>query len=241
MPQSSPRPLAVITGATGGLAPAVAHAFAAAGYRLALVSRPGRETALDSLVAELTAASAGTEVAVIGIDLLSPEDCLASFGRLEADMGPVSALLNLAGGFAMGGPVTHGAQALEHMLDLNLRTAVNATAALLPGMQSRASGFVAAVGANAVTAPAPGMTAYAASKGALAAFQRSLASEAAKHGVHVALLIPAGAIDTPGNRAAMPKADPARWIDPAALAEALLYLAGNRPRGRVHELVVTPG
>ena len=150
-------PLAVITGAGGGLAPVVARAFAAAGYRLALVTRPGSENAVEPLVAELAGgvpADRAQSVAAFGIDLAAPAACAAGMRRVEAEMGPAAALLNLAGGFAMGGPVDE-ARVLERMLRVNLHTAVNATAALLPGMRERGHGFVAAIGANAVLAPHP--------------------------------------------------------------------------------------
>jgi len=239
-------PLAVMTGAGGGLAPAVARAFWQRGYRLALVARPGGEPAAEALARELTgAADHGDQptqgsVRAYGVDLSLPGETASVMRRVESDMGAVSALLNLAGGFAMGGPVDDGPELLNRMLQINLHTAVNATAAVLPGMLQRGAGFVAAIGANAVVSPAPGMSAYAAAKGALAAFQRSLAAEVAAKGVNAALLIPTGAIDTPGNRASMPKADPANWLDPAALADALLYLAGTERRGWVHELVISP-
>lgn len=250
MPQNAPSPLAVITGAGGGLAPATARAFSAAGYRLALVTRPGGEQAAEELARELGAdqkpsaappqGTGASTIGIFGIDLAAPDDCSAGFARIESELGPVSVLLNLAGGFSMGGPISHGPELLARMLSINLYTAVNATTAVLPGMLERGAGFVAAIGANAVLTPAPGMSAYAAAKGALAAFQRSLAAEVGSKGVNLALLIPAAAIDTPGNREAMPKADPNNWLDPAALANALLYLAGTQARGRIHELVVRP-
>ena len=252
----------VITGAAGGLAPFVARAFRSAGHPLALVTRPGGEGAGEGLAGELakgagaaapgssgslgssgTTGTPGTTVATVatyGLDLASPRGTQAGFARIEAAQGPVGLLLNLAGGFAMGGPHDAGPELLQHMLTINLHTAVNATTAVLPGMLERGAGFVAAVGANAVLTPAPGMSAYAAAKGAVATYQRALAAEVGKRGVNAALLIPAAAIDTPGNRAAMPKADPSNWLDPAALAEALLYLAGTRARGSVHELVLRP-
>ena len=244
------KPLVVITGAAGGLAPAVARAFRSAGHPLALVTRPGGEDAVESLAQELAheadsaaAGSTGTTLATVatyGIDLASPSGTRAGFASIEAAQGPAGLLLNLAGGFAMGGPHDGGPELLQHMLSINLHTAVNATSAVLPGMLERGAGFVAAIGANAVLTPAPGMSAYAAAKGALATYQRALAAEVGKRGVNAALLIPAAAIDTPGNRAAMPKADPSNWLEPAALAEALLYLANTRPRGAVHELVIRP-
>lgn len=238
MTHKSTSPLAVVTGAGGGLAPAVARAYAAAGYRLALVTRPGKEHSVESLRRELEHTANGA-VTVHGVDLASPEASSSGLRQVETELGHADVLLNLAGGFAMGGPLDKGPELLQRMLNINLHTAVNATAALLPGMLERGAGFVAAIGAAAVLAPAPGMSAYAAAKGALAAFQRSLAAEVGKQGVNAALLIPAGAIDTPANRSAMPNADRSRWLEPAALATALLFLTRTEAQGRVHELVVT--
>lgn len=245
MTHSDSSPLAVITGAGGGLAPAVALAFARAGHRLALITRPGSEAPARALAQRLqqeapTNGGAPTQARVFGVDLADHASCSDGLERVEAAMGAAAGLLNLAGGFAMGGPASHGPQLLERMLTLNLHTAVNATTALLPGMLERGHGFVAAIGANAVLAPAPGMGAYAAAKSALAAYQRSLAAEVGKQGVNAALLIPAAAIDTPGNRQGMPNADRSKWLAPAALADALLFLARTGPGGVVHELVIRP-
>lgn len=233
-------PLVVVTGAGGGLAPAVALRFAQARRRLALITRPGKEQSVDQLrrqLAELPEAGAGS-ITAHGIDLADPSSTSQGFAQLQADLGPVDTLVNLAGGFSTGKAPAADPALLERMLDINLRTAVNATQALLPDMLQRRHGFVAMLGANAVLSPAPGMTAYAAAKGALATYTRSLAAEVGKDGVNVALIIPGGAIDTPGNREAMKSADRSNWLDPAALADAIWYLSTLQARGRVHELVM---
>jgi short-subunit dehydrogenase len=237
MEKTAQQPLVVLTGAGGGVAPSVARRFAGAGCRLALITRPGTEAQGDDLVQQLSAEH-GPVASVHGIDLAASEAAGQALRGLEADLGPVHALLNLAGGFATGKASQADPALLERMLNVNLRTAVNATQALLSGMLQRESGFVAMLGANAVLSPAPGMTAYAAAKGALATYTRSLAAEVGKAGVNVALVIPGGAIDTPENRASMKNADFSAWLDPAALADALHYLATLEARGRVHELVL---
>ncbi len=245
MTQTDNGRLAVITGASGGVAPAVARRFARAGYRLALVTRPGKEkqalALLGSELAEATSAPPGSvPVAAYGADLTAAAETREAFAAIEAEQGEVDALVNLAGGFAMGKASEVDAERFERMIDINLRTAVNATLTLLSGMLARQRGFVAALAANAVLSPSPGMTAYAASKGAVATYFRSLAAEVAPQGVNVALLLPSTAIDTPSNRAAMPNTDPANWVDPDALADALLFLATRPVGGRVHEMVVSP-
>src|SRR5690606_12886655 len=102
MPQNAPSPLAVITGAGGGLAPATARAFSAAGYRLALVTRPGGEQAAEELARELGAdqqpgsapgqGKGASTVGVYGIDLAAPDTCSAGFAVIERELGPVSVL-----------------------------------------------------------------------------------------------------------------------------------------------------
>jgi len=56
--------------------------------------------------------------------------------------------------------------------------------------------------------------------------------------VRVAVVYPLAAIDTPGNRREMPDADPRSWVNPAAIAEALLFAATRGPRGRLTELPI---
>lgn len=232
--------VAVVTGAGGGVAPAVVRRFAAAGYGLALVTRPDKQGEVDGLVAEARELlGAAGDVRAFGADLADPAAAAAVMERAEGELGPVSALLNLAGGFAAGPVDSGGADRLARMLEVNFHTAVNATSALLPRLLERGGGFVAMVGASAALSPGPRQSAYAAAKGALTSYTRALAAELGERGVNVALLIPKGTIDTPGNRAAMPDADRSRWVQADALADALIFLAERKAGGRVHELVVS--
>lgn len=231
--------LAVVTGAGGNVAPAVSRRLAVEGWRLALITRPGKEGELEELVNDLRSAAPTTAnpPQVYGADLASEDDSQRLFARLQDDLGVVDALFNLAGGF--GGDKGHAPAAqLARMLSVNLTTAVNATRAVLPGMVERGRGFALAVGAKAALTPGGGASAYAAAKAALVAYFRSLTAANGKHGVNVALLFPMGTIDTPANRAAMPDADRSHWIATTALAEAALFLAERQPNGWVHELQV---
>lgn len=233
MNERTSRDITVITGAGGGLAPSVAGAFATAGHQLVLVTRPGKESGAEQLAETVNAAK------VLGVDLGDAEGVTAAFESLTGEFGPIRGLLNLAGGFASDTEAADRSL-LSRMLEINLFTAHNATAAVLPAMLAAGEGFIAAVSANAATVPSAGSAHYAASKGALAAYFRSLAAKVGKEGVSVSLVTPTTAIDTPGNREAMPKTDPAKWIDPAAVAGALLYLTTTRARGRVRELALYP-
>jgi NAD(P)-dependent dehydrogenase (short-subunit alcohol dehydrogenase family) len=80
------------------------------------------------------------------------------------------------------------------------------------------------VAARVVEVPVGGSIAYSVSKAGVAALTRALAVEARGDGILVNAVLPS-IIDTPANRAAMPKADTARWPKPDQLAAAILWLA----------------
>ncbi|HEX2863811.1 MAG TPA: hypothetical protein VHN99_04535, partial [Deinococcales bacterium] len=82
----------------------------------------------------------------------------------------------------------------------------------------------------------PNSAAYTAAKAAAGAFLRSAAAE--NPSLRAGIVYPLGAIDTPSNRQSMPKADPDGWIDPRAVAEALVFLASRGPRGLVQEVLL---
>lgn len=229
------RRLVLVTGAGGDLAATVVPSLVAGGWRVAATARPGHEAKVEARYAEL-----GDAVHVIGVDLASPEGTAGAVARLGGALGSPAALVHLAGLFEPGPAADAGsaaaAEALERALSGNLRSAVNAAAAVLPAMLAAGSGAIVGVGAAAVRSPSPGAVAYAAAKAALAAYFRSLAAQVAKRGVNVSLVMPAGSFDTPGNRESMPNADKSAWISPEAFAEAVEFLLGRPARGLVHEL-----
>lgn len=222
----------LITGAGGAVGRALAGALAERGARLALIERAPAGDA-----AAAAAALAGAQNGLtLHADLSSPESAAAAVAEATRSLGPPAVLVNAAGGFAVDDPESGDAAGLEAMLDTNLRTAVNATAAVLPGMLERRDGAIVAIGAAAALAPAPGRKAYAASKAALNAYFASLAAEVSAAGVVVGVLHPMGTIDTPANRSAMPGADASKWIRLAAVCSAIMCLAASEAGGTVKEL-----
>jgi len=81
------------------------------------------------------------------------------------------------------------------------------------------------------------MIAYTAGKAAVAAITRALAAEVAPEGILVNAVAPS-IIDTPANRAAMPKADHSLWPTPAQIAETIAFLAS--PGNEVTSGAVVP-
>jgi NAD(P)-dependent dehydrogenase (short-subunit alcohol dehydrogenase family) len=100
---------------------------------------------------------------------------------------------------------------------------------VVPVMVAQGAGRIIYVAARAGLEGGKNMAAYSAAKSALIRLTESLAAELRGTGVTVNCVLPS-TIDTPQNRAAMPKADPARWVKPEAIADVILFLASDAAR-----------
>jgi NAD(P)-dependent dehydrogenase (short-subunit alcohol dehydrogenase family) len=213
--------VSLITGAAGNLGRAVAAAFASAGSTLVLLGRdpaslhavygPGDERRM--LVAAELADSGSVAAAV--------QSALSRLRRIDV-------LCNLAGGFEMGRPVHETSdETWERMLDVNARSILHTARAVVPAMLAARYGKIVNVAAAAALAGRANMGAYGAAKSAVIRLTESMSAELREHGINVNCVLPS-IIDTPQNRAAMPKADPGRWVSPQALAEVVLFLASDK-------------
>jgi NAD(P)-dependent dehydrogenase (short-subunit alcohol dehydrogenase family) len=142
-----------------------------------------------------------------------------------AALAPVWASIQLAGGFAMA-PITETSLAdFENQWRINAVTCfLSCREAVRSIRRAGGGGRIVNVAARPVLVPVAGMTAYAAAKASVAAITQGLAAELVGEGILVNAVLPS-VIDTPANRAAMPRADHAAWPKPAELAEAIAYLA----------------
>lgn len=221
-------PVVWITGASGGLGHSVAAHFAKAGARVALLAQ--HEAGLQQTMAAWPA-DWQARALCLPVNLLEPQAVQQASLQVLQHWGRIDVAVHLAGGFTMGLGVHQPgfAAALDHMLDLNLRTVVHSLAAVVPAMLAQGGGAVVNVGAASAGQGAAHMGAYAASKSALARLTESLAAELKGQGVRVNAVLPS-IIDTPANRTAMPGADPSRWVAPDALAEVIGFLASPAAR-----------
>lgn len=73
------------------------------------------------------------------------------------------------------------------------------------------------------------MGAYAAAKSVVIRLTEAMSAELRERNINVNCVLPT-IIDTPENRAAMPDADPTRWVAPADLAMTIMYLASDNAR-----------
>lgn len=206
----------LITGAAGGLGGAVTEAFLAEGWRVVAAGRPGSAARMP----------AGSEP--VEADLTDPVAVSGVADLAAADPGaPLRAVVNLVGGFAAGDRVHQTPYAqFEAMLVLNLRPTYLVTAATLPHLAAAGGGSVVCVASQAAVRPFPGAAGYVTAKAAVLGFARAVAVEYGPDRIRCNTVLP-GMIDTPGNRAAMPDADRAAWVAPAAIAGVITFLAGD--------------
>jgi NAD(P)-dependent dehydrogenase (short-subunit alcohol dehydrogenase family) len=84
------------------------------------------------------------------------------------------------------------------------------------------------------------MGAYVAAKGSVMRLTESMSAELKVHGINVNCVLPS-TIDTPDNRAAMPKADPSKWVAPADLAAVIAFLCSDGARAIHGALIPVTG
>src|SRR5690349_2562803 len=205
----------VITGGTGALGSAVAKALVEAGAHCHV-------PAIETLVPADRFPKNGVSVTT-HIDL-SDESAVEGF---YAKLPPLHGVVNIAGGFAWAPIADSPLRVLQQQLSMNLVScALSCRAAVAnfrkSGPGSGMGGHIVNITARPALNPRQGtnMTAYTASKAAVAAFTVALAEELKGDNISVIALAPS-TIDTPANRKDMPKADHASWVKPSAIAELI--------------------
>src|SRR5579864_941862 len=160
----------------------------------------------------------------------------AAVTRLYQGIAPLWASIHIAGGFAMAPMRDTTAALLHQQLDMNFVSCALCCRAAVNAMSANT-----AAGAGGRPAlewrSGAGMVAYTASKAAVAALTAALAEEVAKDGILVNAVAPS-IMDTPANRAAMPKADYALWPKVEEVAATIVFLAS--PDNRVSRGGIVP-
>jgi NAD(P)-dependent dehydrogenase (short-subunit alcohol dehydrogenase family) len=220
-----------ITGASGVLGSAVARVAAEQGARLALIDFAGKPP--KALI--------GAEVLFQGgVDLTDANIAGAAIDAAADRFGGLDALLNIAGGFSWQTHENSLAENWHRLFLMNVQTAANACRAAIPHLRRSAAGRIVNVGANAALKASMGMGAYAASKAGVHSLTQALAAELKGDGVTVNAVLPS-IIDTPTNRADMPKADFSAWVRPEELAAVMLFLASPEASAVTGALIPVTG
>lgn len=227
----------VLTGAAGNLAGAVIQALRGSGARLALFDhRKGR---LAEMYPELSGDAHC--LFVESVDLTDEIAVQNGLDQVIDRFGQVDVLINAAGGYSGGKSLEETTiDTWERMLDLNARTVFITSRAVVPTMRNQGGGSIVNVGARPGVEGVKNAAAYSASKSAVLRLTESLSAEVKHAGIHVNAVMP-GTIDTPQNREAMPDANFDRWVEPAAIADVILFLASDAARGIYGALVPVYG
>jgi len=183
----------------------------------------GGSGALGSALVGLLQTAGATVHVPRGVDLSSEDAAVAWFDGVAA---PLWASIHVAGGFAMGKLVHSSAADFRAQLELNAVTCFLSCREAARRMSGAGGGRIVNVVARPALLPhlGAGMSAYTASKAAVAALTQALAAELADDGILVNAVVPS-TMDTPANRQAMPDADFARWPKTEEVARTIAFLA----------------
>ena len=181
----------VVTGGGGGIGGATCRRFAAEGAAVAVFD-------LNLEAAEKVAAGireAGGRAQALRCDIADRTSVDTAVAATEAALGPIAVLVNNAG-WDIFKPFTKTAPAeWERLIAINLTGALHMHHAVLPGMVARKAGRIVNVASDAARVGSSGEAVYAACKGGLVAFSKTLAREHARHGITVNVVCP-GPTDT---------------------------------------------
>lgn len=207
----------VITGAASGIGHATAQLFRAEGARLVLVDR--NEKAL--------AAASDADIALAFDITDAGAAAIAIAGAAEA-LGGIDGLVNCAGIMRTAPTAEITNEIWQSVIDVNLSGTFYMVQACLPHLRHASGSSIVNIASGAGLLPnAPGLAAYAASKGGVIALTKALASDLSPH-IRVNCISP-GMVDTPmadGHRAGVVNYALKRMADPSEIASAILFLTG---------------
>ena len=222
--------VAVVTGAASGIGRATALALADAGATVIVadINRDQGEATMATL------RERGAKADFVPVDMTDAASIAAFAETVQQRHGAIDILVNGAG-WGRTHPFWEGTPELWTQLTaLNLVGPMTLVKALLPRMMERKSGRIVNIASDAGRVGSLGETVYAAAKGGLIAFTKSLARETARYGINVNCVCP-GPTDTPllaavpeGHLEAFKKAIPLRrFAQPKEVADAVVFFADD--------------
>ncbi|MGY2491008.1 2-hydroxycyclohexanecarboxyl-CoA dehydrogenase [Cupriavidus sp. CP313] len=181
----------VVTGGGGGIGGATCRRFGREGARVAVFD-------LNLDAAEKVAASIRADGGVaeaIPCDITDRASVEAAVSATESKLGPIDVLVNNAG-WDVFKPFTKTEPAQwDKLIAINLTGALHMHHAVLPGMAARKAGRIVNIASDAARVGSSGEAVYAACKGGLVSFSKTIAREHARHGITVNVVCP-GPTDT---------------------------------------------
>ena len=180
--------VAIVTGASRGIGRAVACRLAAHGAAIC-VNYATRKDEAEAVVGEI--AGAGGQAIAVQADVADAGAVARMTTRAEAELGPVSILVNNAGVSVTATLETYDPVAMERMRRINVDGVIHTIRAVAAGMRQRGYGRIINIASNAAIGTAlPGSTFYAATKAEVLILTRRFAMELGRSGITVNAVAP---------------------------------------------------
>lgn len=224
----SPRPVALVTGASRGIGRAIARRLAER-YDIVATATARSRAELDALVQEIGAA--GGRCTPVVCDVTDPQDVARALAGVECDV-----LVNNAGVATMKPFLELTPEEWHRMVDVNFNALYHVTRAVLPGMVERKRGHVVIIGSTAGRNTFVNGTCYVGTKHAVMGFAECLMLEVRDAGVKVSVVTP-GSVGTE----LFPAGTNTSWmLEPGDVAESVWYAVDTPPTVLVHRVEVRP-
>lgn len=207
---------ALVTGASRGIGAATSKLLAEAGVRVALVSRKGDDLGLEGAIG-------------IACDVSSREQVESAVAQAVEEFGGLHILVNNAGVATYGPFLEASVEAIEEMIDVNLKGTLYATRAALPHLLESGAADILNIASVAGLRGFPGEAVYCASKFGQLGFGRALDHELREQGVRVTNLCPGGVATDFAIGRGRPEEATEGMMTPVDVAETVLF-AVSRPR-----------
>ena len=232
MADQANKPVCVIAGVGPGNGAAFARRFASEGYRVALLARRAEFTL--ELAAKLDSARA------YACDVTDAASVERTFDAIRTELGEVDVLIYNPGAGVWGNVEDIATEDFEASWRTNVFGALLTSKQVIPGMKKNGRGSIVFIGATASRRGGARTAAFAPAKAA----QKSLAESMARHlwpaGVHVALVILDGVVDTPATRKMMPDKPDNYFIEPDDVADNVARLTQQKPSAWSFEIEARP-
>ncbi len=223
--------VAVVTGGNSGIGLGMVRGLSEAGANIAIIAR--NESRSQQVVEEIQ--SSGRQAMSVACDVTDASAVKDAVNAINQHFGGVNILVNNAGTSVRKRPEELTYKEWRHVLDTNMDSAFHVSQAVYPLMRDGGGGKILNNGSMLSLFGSPWGAAYAASKGAMVQFTKSLATAWAEDNIQVNCFLP-GWIDTPltvGAREQVPgledkvtaRTPAGRWGEPADFAGIAVFLA----------------
>ncbi|HKI85680.1 MAG TPA: SDR family oxidoreductase, partial [Thermoanaerobaculia bacterium] len=173
-------------------------------------------------------------------DLTRSSEVEALFAESEKGKDGWQSVIHLVGGFRYGRLVDLSDEDWQYLVDLNLGTTFRVLRAAERCFEVAKGGSFVAVSAPAANLGESSLGGYAATKAGVLRLVEAAAREMRLFGARANTVLP-GTMDTPGNRRAMPTADPAEWVSTTAVSAVIEFLTSRAASAVNGAAVFVPG